>query len=133
MVMCHYKMKHKDALPCEVKSLVNMGFNVTSAAVAAKAVEAPPIPSESGIDEAEESARHEPLAYRPEQPRPIPVVITESVSNPLDYISCLQTNAQLYEPLEQSQFEIAVHELDVIYFQNTFYSTSVPPFFAHIH
>jgi len=87
MLMCHYKKKQKDALPFEGRSLLNMGFIVTSAAVATKAVEAAPIPLESYMDEVKESARHEPVAYRTEQPppsqatiRPIFVVIDETVN-----------------------------------------------------
>ena len=50
----HYKKKHKDAFPFEGRSLLNMGFTVTSAAVATKAVEAAPIPSKPDMHEAEE-------------------------------------------------------------------------------
>jgi hypothetical protein len=64
MLMYHYKKKHKDTSPSERWSLLSMGFTATSAAVATKAVEGAPIPSESDIDEVDESARHEIVAYR---------------------------------------------------------------------
>ena len=83
MLMVHYKKKHKDAFPSEGRSLLNMGFIVTSAAVATRAVEAAPIPSESDMHEAED-----PVAYRIDQPpprqvatRPIHDVIVESVNH----------------------------------------------------
>ena len=71
-LMHHYKAKHKDAFPAAGRSLLDMGFTLTTAGEAAEAAEATPARLESDImdDEVdEESARQEPAA-RTHQPPP---------------------------------------------------------------